>query len=518
MLEEISGTCLSFFSLLISERPRVSFRKQITSDTEEITSADKWLPYINEEYENDPRTNRELGSLFRDQRSKAYKWLGAALSGWGLYWKSIRKSLGATLGMTLVMLSLSAFAIAFVYFDLSTTDVCVEWQYSALSLSKKRLRVIGESVKAVLINLSFPLTIAVLFGWKKFKLKFFSTFFIALISGEAIVIYYLLLLLYGLYGKHVYYGYPANVITFAALICCSTVMFRNIRTSRQAVPYSNVHIFVLVSAQFVLSFILAVSCRYAIVPYFNSMKQRNRKFLVAAMAPALTLIPTVICKHIALKRSSELVHPGRSFVLVYFFRCFGIFLFRIMQADFQNIWLFIGPTLLSGVLKFLKKATYRVRMNLWRKFISLLNRTVCCRRLDEMPCNMPHYRRLKADLGIQDMLFETGIVVLSQGYYLLYHTENFDVTMSSFLCESLKKVAVAVGIDFLFNCLSNFVETHYHNIPISRVWRKHWKRHVLANLIIVIVAVSYFTPVLLSVFRARGTTSGQYAVTNCTKF
>ena len=520
MIEEISGMFLSLFSFLVRETPRVSYREETneTSDTvEEVGEVDKWLPYINEEYENVSQTNQMLGSLLDYRITESYEWLDAASSGRGVYFKkSIQKSLSTTLALTFVMLPLSAFAMLFVYFDLNTTDLCVEWQYSTLSLSVRRLRVVGESVKAVIINLSFPLTIAVLFGWKKFKLKFFSTFLIALISGEAIVIYYLFLLAYGLYARHVYYGYPANVITFAALICSSIVMLRNIRRSRQAILYSNGHIFVLVSTQFVLSFIFAVTCRYAIVPYFNAIKQRNHKFLAAAMVPALTFIPTVICKHIALRRSSELVHPGRSFALVYFFRGVGIFLFRIMQADFKNIWLFIGLSLLSGVLKFLKKATYQLRMNLWRKFIYLLKRTVCCRRLDEMPSNTAHYRRLKADLEIQDMLFEISILVSSQGYYLLYHVENFDVAVSSYLYKSLKKIAVAVGIDFLFNYISNFVEIHIHNIPISRVWRKYWKRHVLANFIIVIVVVSYFTPVLLSVFQARGTTDGQYAVRNCT--
>ena len=48
------------------------------------------------------------------------------------------------------------------------------------------------------------------------------------------------------------------------------------------------------------------------------VEQEKYKFLVAAMAPAITIIPVVICKHVALRRSSEVVHPGRSFVLVYF--------------------------------------------------------------------------------------------------------------------------------------------------------------------------------------------------------
>ena len=51
MLEEILGPLLSLFSLVSNESPRVSFRE--TSQTQEgSTDNDKWLPYINEEYEN----------------------------------------------------------------------------------------------------------------------------------------------------------------------------------------------------------------------------------------------------------------------------------------------------------------------------------------------------------------------------------------------------------------------------------------------------------------------------------
>ena len=94
--------------------------------------------------------------------------------------------------------------------------------------------------------------------------------------------------------------------------------------------------------------------------------------MVAALVPGITIIPVVICKHIALRRSSEVVHPGWSFVLAAFILGGVIYLYRIMQADFQNIWLFIGLSLFSSVMNFFKKATHRVRMAIWKYIISLL--------------------------------------------------------------------------------------------------------------------------------------------------
>ena len=410
----------------------------------------------------------------------------------------------------------------FLYVDLNTANLCVDWQHhnNTVPLSVMRIRVIGESVEVLIINLAFPLTAVILFGWKDFKLRFLPVLYITFIFAEATVIYKLLLLAFGIFDTHTYYRYPSQILFFISIICCSIVMVRSIRISAVSLSYSKLHIMALLSTQLLVSTILSSTYWYGIVPYFISFKEEKYKFMVAALLPAITIIPSVICKHIALRRSSEVVHPGRSFVLASCIRGGVIYVYRIMQADFQNIWLFIGLSLFSSVMNFLKKATHRVRMALWKYIILLLRQTVCCARLSEIPCNTPHYRRLKADLDIQDMLFEYSTLVVSQAYFVLYHVESFEFSMSSFFFEALKRVAIGIGIDFLFNCLSNFVQIHYYNIPIARVWKKYWKRHVFAHLLIVMVTVSCFTKFLLSCFQSRESEANdrQYIVKNCTFF
>ncbi|XP_028399333.1 uncharacterized protein LOC114522784 [Dendronephthya gigantea] len=329
-------------------------------------------------------------------------------------------------------------------------------------------------------------------------------------------------MVFGVYETHVYYRSPANVLFLIGIIVCSVLILHNIRVSEQNISYSNFHILSLVSSEFLLGSLLAYIHRYGIVPFFNGVKEEQYKFMIAAMTPASAIIPAAILKLIALRRSSEIVNPGRSFLLVYCIRGGIIFVYRTMQADFKNIWLFVGLSLFFGVLNFLKKATYRLRMRLWSYIISQLKRTVCCQRLHEMPRDTPHYRRLRADLEIQDMLFEYITLVLSQGTLVLYIVESFKLSVSSIVYESLRNIAIGIGIDFFFNVFSIFVQIHYYNIPISRVWSKYWKRHVLANLIILMVMVSYFNSVLVSIFKVRinwtGTDHGAYIVRNCTSF
>ena len=525
MLDEILALLLSLFSLVTNETPRLSLRE--TANTQEgNTDDDRWLPYINEEYEN-LDTGDELSSLssllFDEDLPTGYNRIpdGSFLERKN-FWKSVRKAVSASISMAFSVFPPTVFAILFLYVNFNTSNLCKEWQHhnNTVPLSVIRIQVIGDSVGLFIIYLWFPLTAVILFGWKDFKRRFVPVLYIAFIFAEANVIYYLILLAFGVYDTHNYYKYPGIVLLFTSIICCTIVMQYSIRKSTVSVSYSKLHIMALFSTEILVCSILSYICRYAIMPLFISIKEEKYRFMVAALTPAIAVIPSVICKHIALRRSSEVVHPGGSFVLASFIRGGVIYVYRIMQAGFQNIWLFIALSLFSGVMNFLKKATHRVRMALWRHIISLLRKTVCCARLREMPCNTPHYRRLKADLDIQDMLFEYGTLVIGQAYFVLYHTESFKLSMSSFIFEALKRVAIGVGIDLLFNCLSNFVQIHYYNIPIARVWKKYWKRHVLAHLLIVMVIVSYFTGVLLSCFQAResGTNDGQYIVKNCTFF
>ena len=519
MLEEVIGVFLSLFSLFLNETPRVAFQEDIqeTCDAEVENQTvredhDKWLPYINKEYES----HEELGSV-PSARSQC-----SLLHGQRNYLMSVWKSFWISLSITFSIFPPTALIILFVYLDLNTNDLCVEWEFHnhSLPINQKRIRVIGHSIEAIIINLWFPLTAVVLFGWKEFKQLFLSTFYIGFIFGEATVIFCMIFFIFGGHGAHIYYRLLENLFFFVGLISCCVVVVCNIRSKYRALSYSKSHLMALVSTEFVACTILSYAYSYGIVPFFNSLKREDYKFLVAAMAPGLTIIPAAICRHFALRQSCEVIDPGRSFVVVYYVRSGVIYLYSMMQADFKNIWLFIGLSLFSNILNFLVKATHEIRMKLWRKIISLLKKTVCCRHLYELPCNTPHYRRLKADLEIQAMLFEYGALVASQAYFVLYFVESYQIPMLTFFYESLIRVAIGIGIDFLFNFLSNFVEMHYYNIPIGRVWSKYWKRHMLANFIVVMVTVSYFTGILFTVFQAReaGTGDEQYIVKNCTLF
>ena len=54
-------------------------------------------------------------------------------------------------------------------------------------------------------------------------------------------------------------------------------------------------------------------------------------------------------------------------------------------------------------------------------------------------------------------------------------------------------MAIGLAIDLVFNFISVFIQIHYHDVPMRRVWNKCWKRHVIANAIMLVVLILFFT-------------------------
>jgi hypothetical protein len=267
----------------------------------------------------------------------------------------------------------------------------------------------------------------------------------------------------------------------------------------------------------------------------------------------MTVPLNVIAKYIAIRKSSEIITPDRAFALCYFVRGCSIVLYRTMQSGFQNIWLFIGLSLLHGVSNVLSKATLNLRIKIWKSFIKFYNRSCCGPRLSMQPLNSPTIHRFNADLEIQYILFEYTTVILSQAYLacnelryptlfwyptlfsisyfdilpyisisypifdiLFCQVMSFDILPWQVMKRSLIKIAISLAIDFVFNTISVFIQIHNYDIPMRKVWLKYWRRHVTINAFMLIITVSYFGTPLVSVFAGQTYMSKDYELRNCT--
>ena len=514
MLEEIIASFLSLFSALTLDAPRLSREMNNNTSPSEQCTRYTWEDTIHREY-----VSFEEDNLPSETQ---YVQLGYELRNQPSYIQSLLRSLKANFTITLAVLPLVLIGMALIYFDLRTTDLCSEWRNKnyTLSFHVKRIRLLGEGVERVLFYSWFPLTLAVLFGWNEFKRHYSTTILVGQLAGLVNTLYLSFLLLYGDddSGPIKSYDVPIDLLFAVASLWESVIVVRKIRQNHPTVSYSGFHIFMILVVPSLSSYTMAMFYKFAVVKWFNSLDNALYRFILAMLTPTLAMVPTAICRHMVLWRTSEVIEPERSFALVYFIRAAFITVYRIMQADFENIWLFVGLSLLSGVSSLLKTATVGIREKVWARVIRFLNRT-CCTRLHHLPGNTPHHRRLKADTEIQNILFETNSLILSQSYIVLYTITNFQLSDWSVVKSSVIRIAIGLGIEFVFNVLSTFIRIHWHDIPIARVWSKYWKRHMFANIIIVAVIVCFFTKPLLAIFQDRfhdTTVTGNNTIRNCT--
>ena len=280
--------------------------------------------------------------------------------------------------------------------------------------------------------------------------------------------------------------------------------------------YSVFQIAFVLSFAFLGSSLFAFIYSFIIIKYFRESEGKIKKAIIAALTPGIIFPLTAIVKYLALRKSSEIIASDRAFLLCYFLRGGSIVLYRTMQSGFQDIWVFVGLSLLHGVSNVLSKATLNFRIKLWKFLIRCLNRMCCGSRLEVQPLNSPRIRRLNADLEIQNILFEYTTVILSQAYLASCLVISYYVPPWQIIKASLIRVAIGLAIDFAFNIVSVFIQIHYYNIPMQRVWVKYWRRHVSANAFMIIVFVSYFGSVLVSVFANNNYSSTGYELKNCT--
>ena len=100
---------------------------------------------------------------------------------------------------------------------------------------------------------------------------------------------------------------------------------------------------------------------------------------------------------------------------------------------------------------------------------------------------------------------------------MLYCFTTFNVSLSDEIKKIYARVLIGLGIEFVFAWFSTFIQVWLYNIAIKTVWFKYWLRHILANGLIMVVAISYFSQILLSIFELRIESNRyEHTLRNCT--
>ena len=231
MLEEIIATFLSLFSALTLDTPRIS-RELSVNHSDQLTWL-TWQNKIHREYSSSDSSRIEYAQLGNEQQIKT------------TYTQSLLRSLKVTFGLTIAGIPLAIIGVVLIYFDLRTCDLCSEWlaQNKTVSFDVKKIRLLGNGVEVMILNLWLPMMLTVLFGWKEFKRHYSLTIVIGILVGVVYTLYLSFLLLYDVYDTNLWYRVPGNVTFIIGIIWGCVIVFRKIRQNQPTVSYSIVATF-----------------------------------------------------------------------------------------------------------------------------------------------------------------------------------------------------------------------------------------------------------------------------------
>ena len=218
---------------------------------------------------------------------------------------------------------------------------------------------------------------------------------------------------------------------------------------------------------------------FFIYPAYNK-QNRNGKLLIALFAPLIGVVLKVITR-ICVQRLYNITHPGYSYVLLSPLWFGSAIIFRVLQADLDNLQSITILGIIHGVAEVIERSTMvvidHICHRLWKRTSAPWG-----------SFRTPRRERLMADIAIMSMLSESIAIVCVNGFFCLYQFTYLKDKFLLTLAESFAiNTSVQLAIEWLFTSLSLAIETRYQNMAVMAVWKRQWKRHILLAIINVVV-------------------------------
>ena len=237
------------------------------------------------------------------------------------------------------------------------------------------------------------------------------------------------------------------------------------------------------------TFLQAQISYYSLYPYYV---ESNHKFLFALFAPIIGVVLKTFSR-ICAQRLYNITHPGYSYVtLVPLFYGTAI-MFRVLQADLDNLQFIIIIGIVHGAAEVIERSTMvlidHICYVLWRRKSASWGTFRTPRR---------DHERLMADIAIMSMLSESTAIVSVNGFIYLHKflclREN---SLLPVLQLFAKSTLFQLVIEWFFTSVSLAIETRYQNLAVMAVWQKRWKRHLLVAIVNVVPLTIYTSEYLL---------------------
>ena len=288
---------------------------------------------------------------------------------------------------------------------------------------------------------------------------------------------------------------PLFVLFFIG-VCCEAYLltnhFRQLRTKREQMA-----LFLQMTVPFGSIIVLADAVKCIIYPLFNKQSTESKlRLVIALFAPLIGVLFKVISR-IFVQRLENITHPGYSCVLFAPLYCGSAVMFRVLQADLDNLQSMAVLGLIHGATEVIERSTMVL--------IDHICHVICKRTsVPRGSFRTPRCERLMADIAVMSMLYESTAIVYVNGVLYLY---QYIYLKDDSLLELLQSFAITTSvqlvIEWFFTSVSLAIETRYHNIAVMAVWQRRWKRHITVAVVVTISTAVWVSESLLHLAHER---------------
>ena len=258
---------------------------------------------------------------------------------------------------------------------------------------------------------------------------------------------------------------------------------------------SRATLFIKLTTSSCFTFFIGIFIASFIYPMYNRQTEHG-KLLIALFSPLFGVIFKVVLRLCA-QRLKKIAHPGYSYILLVPLYFGSAIMFRVMQAELENIKLIAVLGIIHGAVEVLERSTM--------VFIDHICHVMLKRRSAPWGSfRTPRRERLMVDIVILGILCESNAIVCVNGLLYVYrfiYLQN--ISLLKLLQEFAIHTSVPLVIEWFFTGVSLAIETHFQNIAIMAVWRKRWKRHILVAITNLVPLAIWTTANLWEVVRGR---------------
>ena len=227
------------------------------------------------------------------------------------------------------------------------------------------------------------------------------------------------------------------------------------------------------------------------------------KLLIALFSPLSEVVFKVVLRFCT-QRLKKIVHPGYLYVLLVPLYFGSLGMFRVMQAELDNLKLIAVLGIIHGAVEVLERSAM--------VFIDHICHVILKRKSAPWGSfRTPRRERIMADIVIISMLYESTAIVSVNGLLYVYqfiYLQN--IPLLKLLQEFVIYTSVPLAIEWFFTGVSLAIETRFQNIAVMAVWRKRWKRHILVAITNLVPLAIWTTANLLEFVDGRFDESQSY--------